>query len=302
MALVFLRRSRFVLVVIALVSISTPVQVAVAERDSDEFKHKDRIRIDASGHAAREHVSRSNHSEVTHGKKRHSQSQLSPGLLGGDMFEEIFKTMKDAIKIAIVAYAALNNGRCPESIPAPGVDPDWMYGAGCGYSGEKLCGCPHFPVYECATSYRFTPPEGLTTIFISAFGYCRIALWIWVTPPILIIVLIVLLCVCRKGKKQEDSDDDKPKKKEAPQQAQQQQPQQQEQPQQQQGMPPQQYQQQDNFQQQGMPPQQYQQGMQMPGTPGMVPPGSMGFAAQPQAEFTPLVAQPQGGGMPPLQQ
>jgi len=120
------------------------------------------------------------------------------------------------IKMTVKEYAKLNNGQCPKqgTINLPGVEPEYMIGTGCNFKGDtSLCKCAASPFYECATK-SYTGGQvttGLTGTLVATFGYCRIAVWVYVVGfgvfPLLLLCLAYVACCRQSGTEKEKEDD-----------------------------------------------------------------------------------------------
>lgn len=92
------------------------------------------------------------------------------------------------VELGIEKYAALNDGKCPEKMPAvPGWDVKSPYGYGAGCK-VKLCMCPSL-IEECADGARFTGTQigsGITTTSTQLLGYCRTKTWVIGAPTVII--------------------------------------------------------------------------------------------------------------------
>lgn len=123
--------------------------------------------------------------------------------------KEVIASHLVPLKAAIVAYAAINDGKCPEKSPVPivQVDEEATYGVGCNFQGEKLCACPSATRQACDTELSpfdvttsSSSGNSLTTPFIKEFGHCRAAAWtIFVPIGIFVAVLggcCYFFCAC----------------------------------------------------------------------------------------------------------
>jgi len=75
-------------------------------------------------------------------------------------------------------YKLTNGGQCPaKSLPGSFsvVDPSFTYGFGCNHP-DVQCSCPSM-FYDCHVN---------DVPMISHFGYCRIAMWVWITGSLVI--------------------------------------------------------------------------------------------------------------------
>jgi len=117
----------------------------------------------------------------------------------------VAEKFKGVVRAAVTANAKLHNGECPRSVPnVPGWDANYQFGGGCGLE-KDICKCPMSPLYGCTTTGpRLEGVKGAgTDMFVSSFGYCRVAPWVIVVSVLLLLGLLgmVVILMCRRKKR-----------------------------------------------------------------------------------------------------
>merc|ERR550537_990099 len=121
---------------------------------------------------------------------------------------DVTPDIEKPIVLALQGYALAHNGYCPDT-DLPGaklsaLDPSYTYGFGCAHP-EVNCACP-MPggsgpsfLFDCNP---FPMP------LMGKFGYCRIAVWVWIVGGLLIVMMLACGGYCMVHKSSSTPDDE----------------------------------------------------------------------------------------------